>query len=71
MKLVLAAVIGISAAAWTWGAITGRLASMLAAAIDPAWVGVAGTSTSSAASLPGQTGGTVQAPGTSTAGGRG
>jgi hypothetical protein len=38
VKIVFAAVIGISAAAWTWGAITGRLASMIAAAVDPSWV---------------------------------
>ena len=25
---------------WIWGALSGRLASMVAGAIDPAWVGL-------------------------------
>ena len=38
MNFLLALLIGATGLWWTWGALTGRLASMIAALVNPAWL---------------------------------
>jgi len=60
MKLVLAAAAFIGGGAWVFGAVTGRLASMIAAAVSPTWVGkgsASGSGTAAGSSSSGSGGG--------------
>ncbi len=38
MSIVVSALLLLGGAAWVWGAMTGRLAPMLAALVKPSWL---------------------------------
>lgn len=51
MQIILAIELGAASVLWIWGALSGRLASMVAAVVSPTWVGAPSSSSGTSGAL--------------------